>query len=167
MSGLQMESGTAMVKLTPMTPTEFDGFLEHSIIEYAAERTRAGYWSQAEALTRSRKEHRALLPDGLRSRYHHLYTIRNSETDEAVGVLWLKTDLDTSRASGFIFDIEIHEPHRRKGHARQAMLAVEDLARGMGLRQLGLHVFAHNPAARALYEELGYQVAGLNMLKDL
>jgi len=41
------------------------------------------------------------------------------------------------------------------------------LARGMGLRQLGLHVFAFNEGARLLYEGLGYSVASLNMLKDL
>jgi ribosomal protein S18 acetylase RimI-like enzyme len=156
-----------MVQLTPMTQAEFADFLEHDIREYAAERTKAGYWSEAEALTRSRKEHKALLPDGLKSRYHHLYTIRDLETNEAVGVLWLKTDFDTSRASGFIFDIEIHEPYRHRGYARQAMQELENVARGMGLRQLGLHVFVHNQAARALYEQLGYQTASLNMLKDL
>ncbi|HET6845402.1 MAG TPA: GNAT family N-acetyltransferase [Anaerolineales bacterium] len=156
-----------MVKLIPLTQKEFDDFLEHDIRVYAQERTQAGFWSEAEAITRSRKEHKALLPDGLRSRYHHLYTIRESEQGEALGVLWLKTDFDTSRATGFIFDIEIHEPHRRKGFAREAMHELENVSRGMGLRQLGLHVFAHNEAARALYEELGYQVASMNMLKDI
>ena len=47
------------------------------------------------------------------------------------------------------------------------MQELENVARGMGLRQLGLHVFAHNQAARALYEQLGYQTASLNMIKDL
>jgi GNAT superfamily N-acetyltransferase len=61
-----------------------------------------------------------------------------------VGVLWFKANLDSSRASGFIFDLEIHEPYRRKGYARQAMLELEKVARGMGLRQLALHVFAYN-----------------------
>ncbi len=156
-----------MVTLTPMTPAEFDDFLEHSIRDYAEQRTLAGYWSEAEALTRSRREHKALLPKGLKSLYHHFYTIRESETNEAVGVLWLKTDLDTSRASGHVFDIQINAAHRRKGYARAAMHELERLARDMGLRQLGLHVFAHNQAARALYEELGYHIASLNVLKDL
>jgi len=156
-----------MIKLVPMTQPEFDKFLEHDIREYAQERTQAGFWSEAEALTRSRKEHKALLPDGLKSRYHHLYTIRESAHNEDVGVLWLKTDFDTSRATGFIFDLEIHEPHRRKGYARQAMQELENVARGMGLRQIGLHVFFHNQAARSLYEQLGYQTASMNMLKDI
>ena len=156
-----------MIRLAPMTAGEFDAFLEHDIRAYAQERVRAGFWTEAEALARSRKEHRLLLPDGLKSRYHHFYTIQDSDSSEAVGVLWLKTDLDSSRGSGFIFDLEIHEPFRRKGYARQAMLELENVAREMGLRQLGLHVFAHNEGARALYSGLGYKVASLNMLKDL
>jgi len=156
-----------MVQLVPMTPEEFEVFLERDIREYAQERVRAGFWSEAEALARSRKEHRALLPDGLKSRYHHLYSIQDSEGGEAVGVLWLKTDFDSSRASGFIFNLEIHEPFRRRGYGRQAMLELENLARSMGLRQLGLHVFAHNQDARALYDGLDYTIASINMLKDL
>ena len=156
-----------MVKLAPMTPKEFEVFLERDIPEYARERVRAGYWSETEALSRSRKEHRALLPDGLKSRYHHIYEIQDSESGDVVGVLWFKTDLDSSRGSGFIFDLEIHESFRHKGYARQAMLELENVARGMGLKQLALHVFAHNQAARTLYETLGYRVASLNLLKDL
>ena len=156
-----------MIKLVPMTPQEFEEFLEHDIREYARERVRAGFWSETEALARSRKEHRALLPDGLKSRFHHIYTIQDADSGLAVGVLWFKTDLDSSRGSGFIFDLEIHEPFRRKGYARQAMLELENVARGMGLRQLGLHVFAYNESARLLYEGLNYRVASLNMLKDL
>jgi ribosomal protein S18 acetylase RimI-like enzyme len=150
-----------------MTPGEFDVFLEHGIKEYARDRVRAGFWTETESLARSRKEHRALLPDGIKSRYHHFYAIRDSESSNAVGILWLKTDLDSSRGSGYIFDLEIHEPYRRKGYARQAMLELENVARGMGLRQLGLNVFAFNEGARLLYEGLNYSVASLNMLKDL
>jgi ribosomal protein S18 acetylase RimI-like enzyme len=156
-----------MVKLDPMTEAEFAAFLEADIRAFARENVRAGYWSETEALARSRKEHRNLLPDGLKSRFHHFYTIHDSETGAAVGVLWMKTDLNTSRASGFIYDLEIHEPYRRRGYARQAMRELEDLARGMGLRQLGLHVFEHNRGAMALYEQTGFRIASLNMLKEL
>lgn len=156
-----------MVQLVPMTPAEFEVFLEHGIVEYAKDRVRAGFWTETESLARSRKEHRALLPDGIKSRYHHFYTITDAESGAAVGVLWFKTDLDSSRGSGYIFDLEIHEPFRRKGYARQALLELEKVARGMGLRQLGLHVFTFNEGARLLYEKLGYSAASVNMLKDL
>ena len=156
-----------MVRLVPMTNDEFDIFLEHEIREYAVERTEAGYWTEAEALEESRKTHHTLLPDGLKTKDHCLYTIQEPERAETVGVIWMQVTLDSPRPSGFILDLEIVEPFRRKGYARQAMLQLEAVARGMGLQQLGLHVFAHNQGARALYESLGYTVASLNMLKPL
>jgi ribosomal protein S18 acetylase RimI-like enzyme len=156
-----------MIQLVPMTEEEFTAFLDRDIRQYADSQVRAGYWSQTEALARSRREHRILLRDGLRSKYHHLYTIRETEGGEAVGVLWFRANLDSARPSGFIFDIEIHEAHRRKGFALEAMQQLEEIARKMGLRQLELHVFAFNEGARALYESLGYTVASLNMSKPL
>ena len=156
-----------MIELVPMTEGEFKAFLDRSIREYAEDKVRAGAWSQTEALARSRREHRTLLRDGLRSKYHHLYTIRESHGGEAVGVLWFRANLDSATPSGFIFDIEIDESHRRKGYGRQAMQQLEEIAREMGLRQLELHVFAFNDGARTLYDSLGYTVTGLNMSKRL
>jgi ribosomal protein S18 acetylase RimI-like enzyme len=156
-----------MVQLVPMTEEEFRIFLEHDIHEYAKAQVLAGEWSQAESLARSRREHRVLLKDGLKSKFHHLYTIRESESDQEVGVLWFRANLDSAKASGFIFDLEIDEPFRRKGYARQAMLELEKIAREMGLRQLALHVFAYNEQARALYESLGYTASSLNLHKGI
>jgi ribosomal protein S18 acetylase RimI-like enzyme len=138
-----------MIRLVPMTEQEYRIFLDRSIREYAEDKVRAGAWSQTEALARSRREHRTLLRDGLKSKYHHLYTIRESDGGEAVGVLWFRANLDSATPSGFIFDIEIDESHRRKGYARQAMQQLEEIARKMGLRWLELHVFAFNGGARS------------------
>lgn len=156
-----------MVRLVPMRQEEFASFVEHDIQEYAKEQVQAGYLLEAEAIEKSRKDHEALLPDGLATKDHHLYDIQDAETGQTVGFIWLRSTLDSPRPTGFIFDIEIHEAFRRKGYARQAMLALEDIARGMGIRRLGLHVFAYNDGARKLYESLGYRVSSLNMLKDL
>ena len=156
-----------MVRLVPMTQAEFEAFLEWQVRALARERVQAGLWSEAESLPRSRKEQRFLLPDGLKSRSHHLYTIQESERGEAVGVLWFKANLDSSRASGFILQLAIHEPFRRKGYARQAMLELEKVAREMGLQQLSLYVFTNNEAARVLCEHLGYGISSLNMQKEL
>jgi ribosomal protein S18 acetylase RimI-like enzyme len=156
-----------LVQLVPMTEDEFQPFLQHDIQEYALERTLAGFWSEPEAMDESRKAHLELLPDGLRTADHYLYTIRESNSGEAVGVIWMRASMNSPRPSGFILDLEIDAPFRRKGYARQAMLELEEIARQMGLRQLGLHVFAHNDGARALYENLGYSVASVNMLKPL
>jgi len=153
------------VKLTPMTDREFEDFLERDIREYAAENVRAGYWSEAEALEKSRQAHDRLLPEGLKTRDQYLYTLH--EAGQAVGMIWMKAELDSPRPSGFVFDLFIDERFRQKGYASQAMLQLEEVARGLGLQQLGLHVFAHNRAATRLYEKLDYRVSSLNMIKKL
>ena len=156
-----------MVRLVPMTNEEFQRFLEHDIREYALERTQAGYWTEQEATEESRKAHLELLPEGLQTADHYLYTIREATSGEAVGVIWMSATMNSPRPSGFILDLEIDEPFRRKGYAKEAMLELEEIARRMGIQQLGLHVFAHNDGARRLYESLGYRVASLNMVKPL
>ncbi len=156
-----------MVRLVPMTEADFAAFEEQDIRGYAAEQVSAGFWSASEAMERSRQVHEKLLPDGVATKDHYLYTIWEGEPGAAVGVLWMMAAPAGPRPSGFIYDIEVYEQYRGKGYARAAMLELEAIARRMGLRQLGLHVFAHNSRARALYEGLGYTVASLNMLKDL
>jgi ribosomal protein S18 acetylase RimI-like enzyme len=156
-----------MVELTPMTQAEFELFLEHEIRQYADEQALAGYVSEAGAISKSRNDHRALLPKGLQTRGHYFYTVRESAQGADVGVIWLGTSLDSSRPTGSIFALEIHEPFRRQGYARQAMDQLEEIAQGMGLKQLGLHLFVRNEAGRALCDSLGYTVSGVNMGKEL
>ncbi len=156
-----------MIRLVPMTQAQFEAFEENDILEYAREEVRAGFWSEAEALEKAREAHRRLLPQGLATKDHYLYAIQLAEGEAVVGSLWLTVNRDSTQPTGFVYDLEITEGYRHRGYAREAMLELEQLARQMGLRQLGLHVFAHNTAARALYESLGYSVGSLTLLKDL
>ncbi len=154
-----------MIKLTPMTQSEFDAFVEMSIPDYAAENVKAGYWSEDEALERSRKEFNQLLPQGLQSENHHLFTVYDGET--AVGLIWLRANLDRPLKSGFIFQLWVDEKFRGKGYGRKTMQLIEEKARELGLQKLALHVFAYNSVARSLYESLGYESTSLNMAKSL
>ena len=155
------------VRLIPMTEEEFKRFLERELAEYAQENVKAGYWSESEALAKSRESHQRLLPEGLATPNHYLFNIQNAVTGDPVGVLWLFANVAAARPSGFIYDLFIEEEFRRRGYARQAMLAVEDKARELGLASIGLHVFAHNTSAKPLYDQLGYQVRSYNMIKEL
>ena len=154
-----------MSKLIPMTQPEYEAFLEHLIPDYAAENVRAGYWDESEALEKSRKETESLLPQGLQSKDHYLFTMYDG--DQAVGRVWLKANLDRPVKSGFIFDVEIKEEFRGKGYGRQIMLLIEEKARELGLKSIGLHVFGYNTVAKKLYESVGYEVSSLNMSKKL
>ena len=59
------------------------------------------------------------------------------------------------------------EKFRGKGYGKQAMLLIEEQASELGLKSLGLHVFAVNTVARNLYESVGYEASSLNMTKKL
>ena len=89
------------------------------------------------------------------------------DDDIAVGIIWLRAELDGPVKSGYIFDVEIKEEFRGKGYGKQAMLLIEEKARELGIERMGLHVFAYNDVARNLYERIGYKVSSMNMLKDL
>jgi len=156
-----------MIHLVPMTQSELDSFLERDIPQFAQENVKAGYWSADEALERSRSDHEKLLPQGLATPDHHFFNIQEAQSGQKVGINWMKVNKEHAMPSGFIFNLEVDEPFRRRGFAAQAMLALEDKAEELGLATLFLHVFAHNQSAQALYHKLGYQVTSLNMAKRL
>jgi len=152
-----------MIQLVPMTQSEFDSYLESSIPEYAADKVRAGNWTEAESLERSRKGYADLLPQELATPNQHLFSVKDSQSDEQLGWFWLAVEKDNA----FIYDIVINEEHRRKGYGTQVMRAAEDEARRLGCHKIELHVFAFNKEAFALYQKLGYGVTNINMSKAI
>lgn len=155
------------MQLVPMTDAEFAAYRAVMIPDYAAEHVRTGSWTADEAEEKAAAEVRELLPDGVQTPDHYLYTLRVAEEPEPVGILWLAVTRRSVKPRAFIYDIIIYEPYRRRGYASQALRAAEDRARELGLDSIALHVFAHNHGARALYDQLGYMVASLWMVKDL
>jgi RimJ/RimL family protein N-acetyltransferase len=156
-----------MTDLVPMTPAEFEPFFERLVVEYAADKVRSGNWTSEESVRRSREDCQALLPKGTATPGQHLYRILDTETGEKVGIVWLAEDGRKSPPIGFIYDLEVEAPYRRRGYATQAMLALEVKARELGLATISLHVFGFNHEARALYAKLGYEITNINMSKSL
>ncbi|HVF24423.1 MAG TPA: GNAT family N-acetyltransferase [Anaerolineales bacterium] len=154
-----------MPTLIPMTQPEYEAFVERAIPEYAADNVRAGYWSESEALEKSREGYEKLLPNGLQTENQFLYTLYDAS--QAVGMIWIRADLQSPVKNGFIFELHVDEKFRGKGYGKQAMLLIEEKARELGLKSLGLHVFAVNNIARNSYESVGYEVSSLNMAKKL
>jgi hypothetical protein len=97
-----MVEGENMIRLIPMTESELAAFLEKTIPEYAADKVRAGDWSEEEALERSRKSYQNLLPQGVKTEHHYLFSIQIEETGEKIGILWMKHE--APRPHGFIFE---------------------------------------------------------------
>lgn len=154
-----------MSTLIPMTQPEYEAFVERAIPEYAPDNVRTGYWSESEALEKSREGYEKLLPKGLQTENHFLYTLYDA--NEAVGMIWIRADLQSPTKNGFIFELYVDEKFRGKGYGKQAILLIEEKARELDLKSLGLHVFAVNTVARNLYESVGYEVSSLNMTKKL
>ena len=154
-----------MSKLIPMTQPEYEIYLEHLIPDYAADNVRAGYWDESEALEKSRQQTASLLPQGLQTKDHYIYNLVDG--DQIVGMIWLKASPNNPIKSGFIFDVMIDEKFRGKGYGKQIMILIEEKARELDLKSIGLHVFAYNKVAKNLYESMGYEVSSLNMIKKL
>lgn len=154
-----------MVILVPMTESEFEAYLEKAVPEYAADKARAGDWSEPEALERSRESYQHLLPQGIKTENNYLFRIRLEESAEDIGMIWMKHE--AHRPHGFILDISLDEAQRGKGYGKQALLALEEFAKELGIQTLALHVFAYNTAAMHLYKGLGYEVTSQNMTKKL
>jgi ribosomal protein S18 acetylase RimI-like enzyme len=65
-------------------------------------------------------------------------------------------DHQIDRAEGYITDVAVLAPYRRRGVAQALLARAEDEARGRNKRFLGLYVSAANTGARSLYAALGF-----------
>jgi RimJ/RimL family protein N-acetyltransferase len=155
------------VRLAPMTQPEYEAFLAHEVKDYAEQHVRAGNWSADEALAKSEEEFKRLLPGGKDSKDNYLFSIFDAGSGVYVGNVWFAVINRGGQRQAFIYDFRILDDFHRQGYGAQAMLALEDEVRRLGIGTITLHVFGHNHAARALYEKVGYEVTDVHMSKHL
>lgn len=158
-----------MVHLVPMTETQFQSYLDTAVEDYAQGHLKSGDCAPEDALRLAQEDYQKLLPDGLQSKDHFLFSIHDDalDKDEIIGMVWLGVIGKRVVKSAFIYDISIREDLRHKGYGRKVMERVEELVQEMGIDTIRLHVFGHNHAARTLYEKMGYQITGIGMTKTL
>ena len=156
-----------MVSLSPMSAEAFPAFFEQAVLLFASENVAAGRWTEQGSIERSRLENTKLLTEGIASPGQFLFEICAAEHRGQVGYLWLAPMPRGSTKFAFVVQVFIKPEHRRSGYASSALRAAESFALGQGLSGIGLHVFAHNSGARALYQSLGYAVTSSNMFKPL
>ena len=86
-----------------------------------------------------------------------------------IACLWMGTAIDQLRGDRHthIFLLYVEPAHRRRGIGSALMHQAEDFAQARGDRQVGLQVFQSNRVALQMYENLGYQVQSLWMVKPL
>lgn len=148
-----------MITLEPMQQEDFDRVIENEIREYAADHVRNGNWPEEGSLEKSRKEFEFLLPAGIQTPNQYIWSL--VDDDRKIGFLWVQ--VKESRA--FIYDFLIHEEFRGKGYGKQALAAMDERLQSMNVDSVGLHVFGDNVRAQELYKKMGFEVAGLHMLK--
>lgn len=155
------------MQLIPMTDDDYAAYLVQMVPEYAAEHVQAGNWTAEEAEEKAYAQMRELLPQGARTPDNYMYMMHVDGEAQPVGLIWVAIIRQPARVRAFIYDIVVHEPFRRRRYASEALRMVEAQARDLGANSLGLHVFAHNPGARTLYQKLGFVETDIIMKKPL
>jgi ribosomal protein S18 acetylase RimI-like enzyme len=148
-----------------MTDAQYVAYRAHSADSYAKEIVESGSMSWEDAVEKAAADFAALVPEGLETPDHHLFTAYDGETE--IGLFWLQIRTRATGPEGFILDIEVRPDQRRHGYGRAIMTAGEEECRRRGVTAIGLNVFAQNVGARALYDQLGYQVTSTQMRKRL
>ena len=159
--------GTNHIGFVELEEGPYRDYRKNLVRHYAADKVRAGAWSQAEAEGRAARDVDGLLPEGPASQGHLLYSVREDSTDAEVGIVWFALRESGVGRSVWIYDIIIHEDFRRKGYASRTLDLVEERARDLGAKSVELHVFGHNRGAQALYEKLGYNIMSITMAKPI
>ncbi|MFG6117232.1 GNAT family N-acetyltransferase [Halobacillus sp. MO56] len=104
-----------------------------------------------------------LLPEGVDTSNHHLFNICIDNT--LIGFVWVK--IEREKKSAFLYEIFIFENYRGRGVGTSVMKNLEKWLEEEDIYYFKLHVFGSNEDARRLYEELGFKIAGVNMLKNI
>ncbi|MCY1145765.1 GNAT family N-acetyltransferase [Actinoplanes sp. Pm04-4] len=148
------------VRLAGMTEEQYKPWRAEAEEHYAESSVKSGR-SAPDAARDAAETYARLLPDEFATPGHHFWYAYDG--DRRVGFLWIKVTHETA----FVYNVAVEPELRRRGYGRAIMLAAERWCHENGLTRIGLHVFAYNTGARALYEQLGFAETGRNMAKNL
>ena len=155
------------ISLVELDDAPYRAYRDHLVRDYAADKVRAGAWSESEAQIRAAKDVDGLLPEGPATQGHFLYSVREDAADAEVGTVWFALRDSGVGRYVWIYDIIINESFRRRGYASRTLELVEARAKELGAKSVELHVFGHNQGAQALYEKVGYSVTSITMAKQV
>lgn len=148
-----------------MTPERFATYRTGAQRDFATDIVAAGMMPEPEALAKAAADFEALLPGGVDTPDHVLWTAMDG--DQEVGILWLGFTEKSDGLHAFGYDFMVTEKDRRQGHGRAIMVAAEEVCRARGVVEIGLSVFGFNSGARSLYEQMGFGVTVQQMRKRL
>ncbi len=154
------------MQLIPMTEADFNQWAPRSREGYASDKMRANGYTQKEADDIAKKDFERLLPDGVRTKDQYLFTMDDRALGR-VGYIWFRVQGAADNRKAFVCDIIVELEFRGRGFGKKALLLLEDEARNLDLKGIGLHVFGFNEVAIKLYQSIGYETTDLVMAKPL
>lgn len=149
----------------PLTEAEFTPWFAEQTAGYVDHLVQAGM-TEEQARAHAAAGQAQYLPDGPRTPGVVLRVLSHDGVD--VGTLWVgRPPGDPAPGGAWVYDVEVAEEHRGRGHGRTLMRLAEAEAAAGGATRLGLNVFTTNTPARRLYESLGYAVTAHHFAKPL
>lgn len=148
------------VRLEPVSPVEYETFIEAQIAEFADQKVRAGHWRAEDAHELSRHAVEGFLPRRGPTSGHRVWKAVDG-SGKRVGWIWVGPSplkhLDEP-SKRWLYQITIEVSHRGQGYGRAALTAAEAILAAEGVKDLYLNVFRWNTVARSLYDASGYRV---------
>ena len=159
-----MSSAQPTVTLRPMLADEFPNYRDYFVVDYAEEIAANYGFTLEKSRTIARQELADDLPQTVATPNHFLLCIEN-EDGQIIGYLWHKL-LDDGETV-FVLDFIIFKQFRKMGYGKAAMDRLEKQLSRTGVEQIKLRVAFENKGALRLYETVGFNVTGYNMIKHI
>jgi ribosomal protein S18 acetylase RimI-like enzyme len=152
--------------LRPLRDDEVPAYIERGRAAYRNDLvTQAGLPDEA-ADRKAQADWERLLPEPKVPDGAHMYALED-ESGARVGVLWWTQRDDEQGPAAYVYEVEIEEAYRGRGHGREAMRLFEEDARAHGFERASLLVLGGNEVARSLYRSLDYAERAVFMSKSL
>jgi ribosomal protein S18 acetylase RimI-like enzyme len=109
------------------------------------------------------KEFDQCFPNGKTKDNEFLLSIKSDQldTDNTLGYLWYSISEDYV----FILDFYIYNEFRGTGYGTQTISKLQETCLNKNINQIRLRVAHNNPRALKLYQALGFNITGTNMMK--
>src|SRR5688572_3376929 len=104
-----------------MTPDRYLRWVPETIAGFAAQQTVSGAAPERAAREYAEREFDRLLPFGLDTPGHHLWSAFDGS--EEVGYLWLAVRTGPEGTEGYVYDVAVDRALRGRGHGHAIMLA--------------------------------------------
>lgn len=153
-----------MIELRAMRADEFVGFHDYFVVDYAIEIAANFGYPLEKSRAIATRELAEDLPQTILTPQHFLLCIEIGAAG-VVGYLWYKL-LDNGETA-FILDFMIFEDSRGLGYGKAALIVLEEQLHQLGVKQIKLRVAYDNARALGLYERIGFNITGYNMVKNI